>query len=85
MFEHTLKTWSRYYRRVQDGSKPFEIRKNDRDFQKGDVLCLIETDDETGEATGRHMFREVSYITDFAQRKGYVVLGLARPTEPAKE
>lgn len=39
---HELKCWSEYYGRVADGSKTFEVRKNDRGFKTGDVLRLRE-------------------------------------------
>jgi hypothetical protein len=32
------------YRRVEDGSKTFEIRNNDRDYQAGDTITLREFD-----------------------------------------
>ena len=37
---HRLKTLPPYFERVQSGQKTFEIRKNDRDFQVGDILEL---------------------------------------------
>lgn len=44
--KHELKIWPQYYHRVKDGSKTFEIRKNDRDFQVGDTVILIYFDPE---------------------------------------
>lgn len=41
---HTLKIWPQYYCRVADGSKTFEVRENDRGFQNGDIVELIEFD-----------------------------------------
>lgn len=41
---HELKIWPQYYCRVADGSKTFELRKNDRGFQPGDVVNLREYD-----------------------------------------
>ena len=38
--KHDLKIWPTHYSRVRDGSKTFEIRKNDRSFQKGDQVLL---------------------------------------------
>lgn len=38
MKNHQLKTWKQFYQSVFDGSKKFEIRQNDRDFQVGDVM-----------------------------------------------
>jgi len=40
--DHSLKTWSRYYKEVVGGRKKFEIRNNDRDFQVGDRVILRE-------------------------------------------
>ena len=37
---HRLKTLAPYWERVQSGEKTFEIRKNDRDFQVGDIVEL---------------------------------------------
>lgn len=40
MTEHVLKTIDHYWDALADGSKTFEVRKNDRAFQKGDTLIL---------------------------------------------
>lgn len=56
-----LKTWPMYFDKVLDGSKTFEIRKNDRDFQVGDVLILKEYDEEN--YTGRQIYLEVTYVS----------------------
>lgn len=42
--KHELKIWPQYYCRVADGSKTFEIRKNDRGYQPGDEVVLREYD-----------------------------------------
>lgn len=46
---HKLKIWPQYYARVADGSKTFEVRKNDRGYQPMDVVELHEWDPEINE------------------------------------
>lgn len=41
---HELKIWPQYFCRVADGTKTFEVRKNDRGFQPGDAVWLREWD-----------------------------------------
>lgn len=48
---HNLKTLSKFYQPIIEERKPFEIRKNDRDFQTGDNVILNEWDGE--KYTGR--------------------------------
>lgn len=38
---HKLKTWPTYWDAVARGEKLFEVRKNDRFFQAGDIVELI--------------------------------------------
>ena len=42
MQQHHLKTWPAEFSAVISGQKKFELRRNDRDFQVGDVLVLKE-------------------------------------------
>lgn len=86
---HYLKTESRYFDRVEDGTKPFEARFNDRDFQKGDQLLLTEVWDpgekdihkrQQIEERPRTLRVEVTYILhNFpGLREGWVVLGVRK-------
>ncbi|MGE6098608.1 DUF3850 domain-containing protein [Aeromonas salmonicida] len=76
---HELKIKPEYFAAVVSGNKTFEIRNNaDRNFQVGDTLLLWEWD---GGFTSRTVERSVSYITDFEQKPGYVVLGLVNHRE----
>lgn len=70
MKEHNLKTDPAVFQAVVDGLKPYEIRKNDRDFAVGDVLVLHETK-HTGQSmtegapliyTGRVALRVVGHL-----------------------
>jgi hypothetical protein len=44
MTTHELKIWPVYYEAVRSGAKTFELRQNDRGFQKGDKVILREFD-----------------------------------------
>ncbi|EHD3773220.1 TPA: DUF3850 domain-containing protein [Enterococcus faecalis] len=71
---HELKILPEYFEAVVSGNKRFEIRKNDRNYKKGDILRLNEYQD--GQYTGDVHVAEITYITDYAQQDGYVVLGV---------
>jgi hypothetical protein len=75
---HCLKTWPQYYAAVLDGSKTFEIRRNDRDFAVGDVLVLQEFDPAAGSYTKEMIAMRITYITDFQQQAGFVCMGMER-------
>jgi len=86
--EHELKILPQYFKSVKDGSKPFEIRKNDRDYKVGDTLILKEYDLENmihvpggiiGGYTGQEITKEITYILEGGQyglEEGYCILGL---------
>lgn len=58
---HHLKTETAYYQAVEQGTKKFELRLNDRDFQIGDMIYLEET--VNGIYTGRKLIpMEIRYI-----------------------
>ncbi|ENZ5568136.1 ASCH/PUA domain-containing protein [Enterococcus hirae] len=71
---HELKILPVYFEAVVNGRKQFEIRKNDRDFQVGDQLILKEWNKDG--FTGRACQSEITYITDYMQKNGYVVLSI---------
>ncbi len=80
MKTHTLKIWPELYDLVINGLKPFEVRRNDRDYQVGDVLQLREWSHENG-YSGRESYWQVTYL--LAQcpglMPGFCVLGLHGP------
>ena len=49
---HALKTWPKCFGLMWTRRKCFEYRKNDRDFQVGDVLALQEWDPDSKKYTG---------------------------------
>ena len=64
---HTLKTINPYFERVWTGTKLAEIRKNDRDFQKQDLLQLQEFDPKRG-YSGREI---VARVIDIVQENTF--------------
>lgn len=46
MTNHELRTWSAYFAHVWSGEKTFDVRYDDRGFQKGDTVRLREWDPE---------------------------------------
>lgn len=78
---HELKIWPAFYDAVANGEKPFEVRKNDRDFKRGDTLLLREYNHVDDALTGRAMVRKISYVMlggCFGVEEGYCVMGLSR-------
>ena len=65
--------------KVENYFKKFEIRKNDRNYQVGDLLLLLEYDSIKQEYTGDGYFTEINYILSDSQylQPGFIVLGLA--------
>ena len=76
---HTLKTWPEFFKAVWDGYKTFEIRRNDRNFQVGDILRLLEYYPDRNEFSGKTIDSKVTYVLQggqFGVEKGYVILGI---------
>ncbi len=67
-----------YNNQVENFYKKFEIRKNDRNYQVGDLLLLLEYDIESKDYTGDGYFTEINYILNDSQytQEGFVILGL---------
>lgn len=78
MKTHKLKTLPKFFVKVLDGSKNFEVRLNDRNFEIGDLLILEEY--ENGLYSGRILEKIVKYILSDKDFEGvkddYVVLAL---------
>ena len=75
---HELKIQPQYFEDIISGTKTFEIRKNDRNYQVGDVLTLREFNN--GEYTNRFIRKRVAYIHhgdgNFGIEQGYCVMAL---------
>lgn len=42
MKEHRLKTWPQFFEAIMNKEKTFELRRNDREYEVGDILILCE-------------------------------------------
>lgn len=79
---HLLKTAAPWFDEVWNERKPFEVRRNDRDFRAGDVVVLLETD-ARGFYTPRRLIFRIGYVlTGFpGLRKGWCAFGLLVPND----
>jgi hypothetical protein len=76
---HELKILHKFCKEIVVGAKSFEIRKNDRNFQVGDILHLKEIGDNTGKYTGFEMFLRVLNIhQELGLEDGYVCMSIKR-------
>lgn len=79
MTRHDLKVWPAYFEAIVDGTKSFEVRRNDRDFKVGDRLTLREFDPGlpgrvgfvNGAYTGRKVSRWVNFVYALPPECGY--------------
>lgn len=82
---HQLKIESHFFSKIVDGTKNFEVRKNDRDFHAGDYLGLNEItahpcNDQLGEYKETGNFVLVKVLDVFADNRfvkdGYVIMSI---------
>ena len=67
-----------YYQAVRKRTKTFEIRKDDSDYEVGDILELQEWDGK--EYTGHKISREITYILrdcpEYGLEEGFCILAI---------
>ena len=79
---HRLKSAQPGFDQLRFGGRNFEVRKNDRDYQVGDLLLLEEHNPEPGEETAedpRIIAARVHHVMEggqFGIEAGYVVMGI---------
>lgn len=85
---HELKTWPVFFDAVKRGDKTFEVRKNDRGFQRGDRLVLRKYDPVLGDyrdSIGKRVdadqaetvILKVTYVLPgMGIKNGYVCMGI---------
>lgn len=86
---HTLKTWSVYWDAVERGEKTFEVRRDDRGFQNGDILVLRRMvqssaggwNEDRSDNQPKDIRRKVTFILmggQFGVEPGFVVMGMTK-------
>lgn len=82
MERHVLKILPEYFQEVWDGKKTFELRKDDRNYNVGDILVLREyTNGYTGntiEVVVTHILRN---CTKYGLADGYCILSIKRHSD----
>lgn len=85
---HELKIKHEYLVDVSIGIKTFELRKNDRDYQVGDLIHFIDNREETGNKDDIEPYidRETLYkiiyilknVPEYGLDKDYCILGIKK-------
>lgn len=79
---HELKLEKEYFTLLYANVKMYELRKNDRNFEIGDVLILAEIEPKDLSFTGMKLQRKVTHVLKgkdaerFGLKKGYCILSL---------
>lgn len=80
MKTHDLKLSIEFCDAVLSGEKTFEVRKNDRGFQTGDLIRFIPTDGTIREHAKHeisgHTYKITYILNGWGIKNGYVVLGI---------
>lgn len=88
---HKLKTWPAYFDAVKSGAKTFEVRRDDRGFQRGDTVVL-QRFDPSGDIWHQYSFPDqletltfrIGWILtggQFGIEGGYIVFSLEDPRQ----
>ena len=75
---HTIKCWPPYFGAVRRKEKNFDIRRDDRGYQKGDIVILREWEPDSKHYTGNDEHRKIKFILtggQFGIEPGFVILG----------
>lgn len=75
MAHHVLKIKKEFMQAKVIGDKPFEIRRNDRGYQKGDIITYTNDYDSPALRMEYEGVYEITYVTAFAQQPNWVVFG----------
>ncbi|UZR95922.1 DUF3850 domain-containing protein [Chondrinema litorale] len=77
--EHEITILKKFAKANHKGVKPWELRKNDRNYKVGDFIKFHVIDDETKEPTGFIYRRKIKYLFEggeYGLEKGYCIMTL---------
>jgi hypothetical protein len=80
MKTHKLKTVNPHFKEVWEGNKTFEIRRDDRSFEVGDMLILQEyimLDVYTGREVNLCVTHILKNAPQYGLKIGYVIMSLS--------
>lgn len=82
MRTHELKLKTEFFDAILSGEKPFEVRFNDRGFQKGDKVIFNETEEGSHFVYHRKATADITYVLNgWGLESGHVVFGIANVKE----
>jgi hypothetical protein len=75
---HELKCWPEHFEPLSRGVKTVELRRNDRNYQVGDVLILREWEPMENAYTGRNVHATITHIVSGGEwlNPGYVAMSV---------
>lgn len=74
-----LKIWCKSFEAILDGTKTFEVRENDHDYQIHDILLLREYSPIELKYSGRECMVQITYIqTEFGLPDGIVCMSVKK-------
>ncbi len=78
---HRLKILDIFADDILEGNKTFELRYNDRNYQKGDLIRFVVVDKGgyvSRHPLGRELFQIIYFLEGWGLKDGYVALGIQR-------
>ena len=86
MTTHELKSWPEFFEPLSTGEKTFDLRRNDRRYQVGDILHIREWEPNTERYSGREINLKVCHVLEatgpggikpyLGLAAGYAILGV---------
>lgn len=79
--KHLIKLLNKYERSVFNGDKPFELRKNDRNYKVGDFINFIIVDEKGNQRNTDELFQitfVLKNVPELGLASDYCILGIVK-------